>query len=60
MGGKPRAPGTKSRSQITRRPTVAAKRLVSPYKFAGDEPGAPTVSIHDEVTRDYAINPPSE
>lgn len=57
MGGKPRTENP-AHSTMSRRPVVAPK--VSQSAAAVVEPVPVPVSVHDEVTRDYSIDPPSE
>ena len=48
---------------MTRRRDVLPKRTrvkATPAMSATASEGVITVSIHDEVTRDYAANPPTE
>ena len=46
-------------STLNLRPTVAPKVLSA---SARPEPadGAVAISVHDEITRDYSVDPPSE
>lgn len=60
MGGKPRSEDPRVHSSMTRRPVVAPKLVASPTPPASEKEGAVAVSIHDEVTRNYAVDPPTE